>query len=29
MQTITNWSEQLKSKDFNMVKTNLAKYKQN
>ena len=29
MQTITNWSEQLKSKDFNMVKANLIKYKQN
>jgi len=29
MQTITNWSEQLKSKDFNMVKANLLKYKQN
>jgi hypothetical protein len=29
MQTITNWSEQLKSKDFNMVKAHLIKYKQN
>jgi dynein heavy chain len=29
MQTITNWSEQLKSKDFNMVKATLIKYKQN
>lgn len=29
IQTITNWSEKLKSKDFNMVKTNLMKYKQN
>ena len=29
MQTITNWSEQLKNKDFNMVKMSLIKYKQN
>jgi hypothetical protein len=29
MQTITNWSEQLKNKDFNMVKMALNKYKQN
>ena len=29
MQTITNWSEQLKNKDFNMVKMALIKYKQN
>ena len=29
MQTITNWSEQLKSKDFNIVKGHLIKYKQN
>ena len=28
MQTITSWSEQLKSKDFTSVKLVLANYKQ-
>ena len=28
MQEITNWSEQLKSKDFNMVKMALIKQRQ-